>query len=116
MKGLCPECETMHGSAEACPTDDLIRRLGAAAQLLEGARNGNADSALAACCQTGLEACREAQGVLRAIPRVLHHLDGATPRQRNGPVYQAADTLRKIIGLPPMKIGGQPSDGIAPAA
>ncbi len=114
MKGLCPECETIHFAAEACPlrVDDLVRRLGAAAQLLEAARNGNADSALAACCQTGLEACREAQDAMRAIPEALHHLDGATPRQRNGPVYQAADTLREIIGLPPMKIGSQPSDGL----
>ena len=91
----------------------LVRRLGGAAQLLEAARNGNADSVLAACCQTGLEACREAQEFLGTIPKALRHLDHATPQQRNGPVYQAADMLRKALGLPPMKIGGRPSDGLS---
>lgn len=46
------------------------------------------------------------------IKTALRHLDHATPAQRNGPVYQAADTLRAILCLPPMNIGGKPSEGL----
>lgn len=44
--------------------------------------------------------------------KALRHLDHATPQQRNGPCYQAADVLREALGLPPMEIGGKPSDGL----
>lgn len=47
-----------------------------------------------------------------AIMKALRHMDHATPRQRNGPVYQAADALRAAIGLRPMSVGGKPSDGL----
>lgn len=47
-----------------------------------------------------------------AIKKALRHLDSATPKQRNGPTYQAADALRNAIGLEPMQIGGRPSDGL----
>ena len=47
-----------------------------------------------------------------AIMKALRKMDHATPRQRNGPVYQAADILRKAIGFDPMAVGGKPSDGL----
>lgn len=46
------------------------------------------------------------------IMKALRHLDGATPRQRNGPCYKAADILRAALGLPPMSIGGKPTEGM----
>ena len=49
----------------------------------------------------------------RRVKSALRHLDHATPQQRNGPVYQAADVLRGILYLPPMVVGGKPSDGLA---
>lgn len=45
------------------------------------------------------------------VKKALKHLDHATPQQRNGPTYQAANTLRELVDLPPMPIGGKPSDG-----
>lgn len=47
-----------------------------------------------------------------AMKKALKHLDHATPRQRNGPCLQAADTLRKALELPPMELGGRPSEGV----
>ncbi len=47
-----------------------------------------------------------------AMKEALRHLDHATPKQRNGPLYQAADKLRAALGLAPMQIGGKPSEGI----
>ncbi len=47
------------------------------------------------------------------IKQALRHLDHATPQQRNGPVYQAADRLRASIGIGPMAVGGKPSDGVS---
>ena len=47
-----------------------------------------------------------------AIMKALRKMDHATPRQRNGPVYQAADILRKAIGFGPMAVGGKPSEGL----
>lgn len=47
------------------------------------------------------------------MKNALMHLDFATPKQRNGPVYRAADELRIGLGLSPMKIGGKPSDGLS---
>ncbi len=46
------------------------------------------------------------------VKKALFYLDQATPKQRNGPTYQAADTLRAILGLPPMEIGGKTTDGL----
>ncbi len=46
------------------------------------------------------------------IKQALKHLDHATPQQRNGPVYQAADRLRSALGIGPMEIGGKPSDDV----
>ena len=48
----------------------------------------------------------------QSIKNALNALDGATPRQRNGPVYRAADILRSAIGLPPLNIGENPSSGL----
>jgi len=48
----------------------------------------------------------------KAMEKSLGHLDHATPKTRNGPTYQAADALRSALGLSPMVIGGQPSDGV----
>lgn len=47
-----------------------------------------------------------------AIKKALKFLDGATPRQRNGPCIQAANTLREALELPPMELRGRPSDGV----
>lgn len=47
-----------------------------------------------------------------AMRKALRHLDFATPRDRNGPVYKAADALRIELGLPPLKVGGRPSEGL----
>ena len=47
-----------------------------------------------------------------AIVKALQHLDYATPRQRNGPCYQAIGVLRGAIGLAPMEIGGKATDGL----
>ena len=47
------------------------------------------------------------------IKQALRYLDHATPNQRNGPVYQAADRLRSAIGIGPMSVGGKPSDDVS---
>ena len=47
-----------------------------------------------------------------AIMKALRHMDHATPRQRNGPLYHAADILREAIGFGPMTVGGKPSEGL----
>jgi len=47
-----------------------------------------------------------------AIVKALQHLQFATPRERNGPCYQAIDSLRLAIGLEPMKVGGSAVDGL----
>ena len=51
-------------------------------------------------------------GLQTAIMKALRHMDHATPRQRNGPLYRAADILREAIGFGPMAIGGKPSEGL----
>ncbi len=48
----------------------------------------------------------------QAMMKALRHLRHATPQQRNGPVYQAADALRAALGYPPMSIGGDVMEGI----
>lgn len=58
------------------------------------------------------QARAEAKDYRAAICDALRHLDHATPQQRNGPVYQAADALRAAIGLPAMPIGSKPSMGL----
>lgn len=50
--------------------------------------------------------------LIDAIKRALKHLDYATPNQRNGPVYQTADVLRRALKMTPMDVGGRPSDGL----
>ena len=49
-----------------------------------------------------------------AMKVALRYLDRATPSQRNGPVYMAADTIRTALRLPPMHVGGKPSEGLDP--
>ncbi len=48
----------------------------------------------------------------QAMRQTLRALDHATPSERNGAVYVAADILRKRLGLNPMTVGGSPSDGV----
>ena len=60
------------------------------------------------------DTCARAEQAEEAIKQALRHLDYATPNQRNGPVYRAADILRAKLKLPPMTIGGKPSEGLKP--
>lgn len=58
----------------------------------------------------GTKTAREIE-VEKLIKKALMHMDYTTPKLRNGPMYQAADSLRKAIGLNPVEIGGKFSEG-----
>lgn len=59
----------------------------------------------------GTKTARELE-VERLIKKSLMHMDYTAPQHRNGPMYQAADSLRKAIGLGPVEIGGKFSEGV----
>lgn len=52
-------------------------------------------------------------GYIDAIRESLKHLQGATPRTRNGPCVQAINTLRRALGCEPIELGSLALDGIA---